>query len=222
MLTGTVCSPPYRTTKPLRGTEMNSVRLPDPFEAHDPSVCSACLLTSALRAPKSQLLPILQARRPFRRSNRVRTPCSLPTCGAPLAGMPDLAALPAAPSPHGSGGGQYDNRGGGGGGTGGIRSHLTYEVGGGFNAPTQRLFALHHVGRQRHGGRRLSLQPESQPDAGVPVHRRQTPRRDHRRGWGNRTATIISGRFRWTRFTSSIRKALSASMRPADTGFTGR
>jgi hypothetical protein len=52
--------------------------------------------------------------------------------------MPALAALPAAPSPKGSGGGQYDNRGGrgGGGGADGIRSHLTYEVGGGLNAPT--------------------------------------------------------------------------------------
>jgi len=57
--------------------------------------------------------------------------------GAPLAGMPGLAALPSAPEPKGSGGGQYDNRGGrGGGGAGGIRSHLTYEVGGGVNAPT--------------------------------------------------------------------------------------
>jgi hypothetical protein len=57
--------------------------------------------------------------------------------GGPSNGMPGLAALPAAPEPHGSGGGQYDNRSrGGGGGTGGIRSHLTYEVGGGFNAPT--------------------------------------------------------------------------------------
>ncbi|WP_348264222.1 porin family protein [Telmatobacter sp. DSM 110680] len=50
--------------------------------------------------------------------------------------MPDLSALPAAPSPNGAGGGQYDNRSRGGGGGGGIRSHLTYEVGGGFNAPT--------------------------------------------------------------------------------------
>ncbi|MGA8088574.1 MAG: outer membrane beta-barrel protein [Terracidiphilus sp.] len=56
--------------------------------------------------------------------------------GAPNDGMPGLAALPAAPAPKGSGGGQYDNRGGGGGGASGIRSHLTYEVGGGLNAPT--------------------------------------------------------------------------------------
>jgi len=57
---------------------------------------------------------------------------------AALAGAPGegLAALPAAPAPKGSGGGQYDNRGGGGGAVSGIRSHLTYEVGGGFNAPT--------------------------------------------------------------------------------------
>lgn len=49
---------------------------------------------------------------------------------------PELAdpAMPAAPSPAASGGGQYDNRSRGGG--GGVRSHLTYEVGGGFNAPT--------------------------------------------------------------------------------------
>jgi hypothetical protein len=50
------------------------------------------------------------------------------------AGMPGMSALPAAPDPKG-GGGQYDNRSHGGGG-GGIMSHLTYEVGGGFNAPT--------------------------------------------------------------------------------------
>ncbi|HTM15537.1 MAG TPA: hypothetical protein VL135_01490 [Terracidiphilus sp.] len=46
------------------------------------------------------------------------------------------AALPAAPSAVGSGGGQYDNRSRPGGGSGGLRSHLTFEVGGGFNAPT--------------------------------------------------------------------------------------
>ena len=49
---------------------------------------------------------------------------------------PDEAALPAAPVTGGSGGGQYDNRSRGGGGSGGVRSHLTYEFGGGFNAPT--------------------------------------------------------------------------------------
>ena len=51
---------------------------------------------------------------------------------------PDLTetALPSAPSPAASGGGQYDNRSRGGGGGAGLRSHLTYEVGGGFNAPT--------------------------------------------------------------------------------------
>jgi Outer membrane protein beta-barrel domain len=49
--------------------------------------------------------------------------------------MPSLAALPAAPGSNGAGGGQYDNNSRGGGG-GGIVSHLTYEVGGGFNAPT--------------------------------------------------------------------------------------
>ena len=53
--------------------------------------------------------------------------------GAPVSGTPDLAALPAAP--NGSGGGQYDNRSRGGGGSG-VMSHMTYEVGGGFNAPT--------------------------------------------------------------------------------------
>ena len=51
------------------------------------------------------------------------------------AGMPGLAALPAAPGASGSGG-QYDNRSHGGGGGNGILSHMTYEVGGGFNAPT--------------------------------------------------------------------------------------
>jgi len=53
--------------------------------------------------------------------------------GADVAHLAD-AALPAAPSA--SGGGQYDNRARPGGGMTGLRSHLTYEVGGGFNAPT--------------------------------------------------------------------------------------
>jgi hypothetical protein len=51
------------------------------------------------------------------------------------AGMPGSAALPASPAANGSGGGQYDNKSHGGGG-GGIISHITYEAGGGFNAPT--------------------------------------------------------------------------------------
>ncbi len=51
------------------------------------------------------------------------------------AGMPGSAALPASPAANGSGGGQYDNKSHGGGG-GGIMSHMTYEAGGGFNAPT--------------------------------------------------------------------------------------
>jgi len=42
-------------------------------------------------------------------------------------------ALPAAPAA--SGGGQYDNRGGGGGSSHGIFHRLTWEAGGGFNAP---------------------------------------------------------------------------------------
>ncbi len=40
-----------------------------------------------------------------------------------------------APAPANGGGGQYDNRGGGGGGHHGIWSRLTWEAGGGFNAP---------------------------------------------------------------------------------------
>jgi hypothetical protein len=56
--------------------------------------------------------------------------------GTPSNGMPGSAALPAAPAPDGSGGGQYDNRSHGGGGGSGIVSHLTYEVGGGGNAPS--------------------------------------------------------------------------------------
>jgi len=48
----------------------------------------------------------------------------------------DNAALPSAPSAAGSGSGQYDNRSRPSGGSGGLRSHLTYEFGGGFNAPT--------------------------------------------------------------------------------------
>lgn len=46
-----------------------------------------------------------------------------------------MNALPSAPDPNG-GGGQYDNRSRRDGGGGGIMSHMTYEVGGGFNAPT--------------------------------------------------------------------------------------
>lgn len=45
-------------------------------------------------------------------------------------------ALPASPDPKGGAAGQYDNRSHRGGGGGGIMSHMTYEVGGGFNAPT--------------------------------------------------------------------------------------
>ena len=51
-------------------------------------------------------------------------------------GMPDTNALPAAPDPKSGAGGQYDNRSHGGGGGRGILSHMTYEVGGGANAPT--------------------------------------------------------------------------------------
>jgi hypothetical protein len=51
-------------------------------------------------------------------------------------GMPDLA-LPAAPDANGAGGGQYDNRSPRGGVRSGVMSHMTYEVGGGFNAPTE-------------------------------------------------------------------------------------
>ncbi len=51
------------------------------------------------------------------------------------ASMPSSAAFPAAPGANGSGGGQYDNKSHGGGG-GGFMSHMTYEAGGGFNAPT--------------------------------------------------------------------------------------
>ena len=43
------------------------------------------------------------------------------------------AAIPAAPTPAPSGGGQYDNRASHG--SGGILHHLTWEAGGGFNAP---------------------------------------------------------------------------------------
>ena len=52
------------------------------------------------------------------------------------ASMSDINALPASPDPKGGGAGQYDNRSRRGGGGGGIVSHLTYEVGGGFNAPS--------------------------------------------------------------------------------------
>ena len=49
---------------------------------------------------------------------------------------PDFAALPSSPAAEGSGGRQYDNRTRAGGGAGGFKDHLTFEVGGGFNAPT--------------------------------------------------------------------------------------
>jgi hypothetical protein len=52
-------------------------------------------------------------------------------------GMPSFEALPAEPGAKGFGGGQYDNRSRAGGGSGGIMSHMTYEVGGGINAPTE-------------------------------------------------------------------------------------
>jgi hypothetical protein len=51
-------------------------------------------------------------------------------------GMPELASLTSDPASGGaSGGGQYDNKSPHYG-SGGFVSHLTYEVGGGFNAPT--------------------------------------------------------------------------------------
>jgi Outer membrane protein beta-barrel domain len=50
-------------------------------------------------------------------------------------GMPELTALPSDPGAGASGGGQYDNKSGHYS-SGGIVSHLTYEAGGGFNAPT--------------------------------------------------------------------------------------
>jgi hypothetical protein len=49
-------------------------------------------------------------------------------------GMPELASLPSDPASGASGGGQYDNKSRHYG-SGGIVSHLTFEVGGGFNAP---------------------------------------------------------------------------------------
>jgi hypothetical protein len=64
------------------------------------------------------------------------TPQLADDAGTPGNGMPGSAALPASPASNGSGGGQYDNRSRGGGGGSGIMSHMTYEVGGGGNAPT--------------------------------------------------------------------------------------
>lgn len=56
------------------------------------------------------------------------------------AGDLGMDALPSAPAPKG-GAGQYDNRSRGGGGGGGIMSHITYEFGGGFNAPSSNSSA---------------------------------------------------------------------------------
>jgi hypothetical protein len=50
--------------------------------------------------------------------------------------LADNASVADLGAPAASGGGQYDNRSRGGGGGGGIMSHMTYEFGGGFNAPT--------------------------------------------------------------------------------------
>ena len=50
--------------------------------------------------------------------------------------LADDSSTPESALPAASGSGQYDNRSPRGGGSGGIMSHMTYEVGGGFNAPT--------------------------------------------------------------------------------------
>ncbi len=101
------------------------------------------------------------------------------------AGMPGSAALPAAPSPDGSGGGQYDNKSHGG---RWRRSHESFDLRGGrrIQCPDQRFLALHHVGLEFHGGRRLPLRQASRTQFGVPVHSQQVARSDHRPGRSNR------------------------------------
>ena len=116
---------------------MTSVRCPVTFASTPPCCVQRLPFHSALQALKSQRLPILQARRPFRPRNPVRIRSRLPRRRSPERGISGLPLCRATPAPNGSGGGQYDNRSHGGGGGSGIMSHLTYEFGGGgFNAPT--------------------------------------------------------------------------------------
>jgi len=96
----------------------------------------AALLTGAfalaLGSASAQHVPSTDDSATFSSSNAVSATYSSSNAAPDLAD----AALPPAPSPAASGGGQYDNRSRAGGGGSGLRSHLTYEVGGGFSAPT--------------------------------------------------------------------------------------
>lgn len=115
---------------------MNSVRCLT-FLKHTPLLCAALALSLGSASAQISTAPDSSSSTtvsPFESSSN---PVQLSDdTGAPVSGISGSTALPSAPSPHGSGGGQYDNRGGGGGGASGIRSHLTYEVGGGMNAPS--------------------------------------------------------------------------------------
>ncbi|MBS1801761.1 MAG: hypothetical protein JST28_00260 [Acidobacteria bacterium] len=94
-------------------------------------VCGA--LAFALGSASAQAVSAADDSAAFSSSTAAPSTESSSNDGADVAHLAD-AALPSAPSA--AGGGQYDNRSRPGGGVSGLRSHLTYEVGGGFNAPT--------------------------------------------------------------------------------------
>ena len=111
---------------------------------------------------------------PSSRRLRQQNPARILLQLADDAGMPDTNALPAAPDPKARR--QAGNMTTGlmeAAVAGGIMSHLTYEVGGGFNAPTSDSSPYITWGGNFTVGGGLSLQPDVQRDAGVPVHRRQ-------------------------------------------------
>jgi len=115
---------------------MNSVRCVT-FLKHTTLLCAALALSLGSASAQISTVPNSSSSTGVSSSESSSNALQLADDGgAPVSGMSGSDALPAAPSPHGSGGGQYDNKGVRGGGASGIRSHLTYEVGGGLNAPT--------------------------------------------------------------------------------------
>jgi hypothetical protein len=115
---------------------MNSVRCLN-FLKHTPLLCAALALSLGSASAQNSTSPDSSGSTAVASSVSSSNTLLLSDDGAPVNGVRGVDALPAAPDPKGSGGGQYDNRSrGGGGGVGGLRSHLTYEVGGGVNAPS--------------------------------------------------------------------------------------
>ena len=129
MLTGTFGFPAYKVLITCEVKEMISVRCLT-LMGRTAMVCGA--LAFALGSASAQAVSTNDDSAGYSSSNAATE--SSVIAAADVAHLGD-AALPAAPSPAGSGSGQYDNRSRPGGG-GGLRSHLTYEVGGGFSAPT--------------------------------------------------------------------------------------